>query len=863
MDGKIFTVYLKVLFVQMALVRIFCFIGLALLCCLSKALSQAFPDSITIVPGEQYKASSIKSFFLGKHYRAEWTTPVKVKVATLDTLAGGLTPFLKGGGRQTKNLRLRDKNGKQYVLRSVDKTYTGALPDIMKGTFVEKLANDQVSTEHPFAAITIPPIISTTGIYHTKPKIYYIPKHAALDSFNNEFGDDLYLFEERPDEDQSSTPNFGFSEDVIGTDNLLEKLFENNTHRVDQKAYARARLFDMFIGDWGRHEDQWRWASFKQGDSVIYRPIPRDRDQTFTLFDGLLIRIGTSAANLNHMQSFDHTIKDIEGYNFPARNLDRQLANELTSNDWVSIASQLQQTISDDIIETGVRQLPPELFSLNGEEIISKLKSRRDSLQHFARVYYNFLAEEVEFVGSPAKEYFIITRQPGKTIVDVHRTSADVIQKHPYYSRQFLTGETEEIRIYTQGGTDVINLVANSENTTVIRIIGSDDKEVFNNNGADYKNIIYYNSHRVDAPGIKQKITNDSIFLKYNYAGFTYDEKGVKKIISYNHDDRIHVGIGYHTKNYKWGKRPFGSEHLIAAKYSISQGGFNFIYEGRLNQAVGKWDLLMNAGFDWVRWFNYFGTGNETKLIRYDIDFYRLRSRFFEAHIGLNRNIDSLHSFGFGLFYNGFKPIIDEDRFVYTHLNGAAQMIYHNKHFYGAQLNYAIQKLDHAVVPRRGIDLSAGISHTINYNQTDSQFTRYRADVNFFLPIFKPVVLSIKLGGAHIDGNPEIYQLNTIGGARNLRGHYRDRFQGNTTFYNANELQFLIKTRSFLYNGTTGLLALYDIGRVWQPGETSGTWHRAYGAGIMIAPFNMLNITFTYSVSREDNQFHLRLGKKL
>jgi hypothetical protein len=34
----------------------------------------------------------------------------------------------------------------------------------------------------------------------------------------------------------------------------------------------------MLIGDWDRHYDQWRWAEYKKGQ-VIYRPIPRDRDQ--------------------------------------------------------------------------------------------------------------------------------------------------------------------------------------------------------------------------------------------------------------------------------------------------------------------------------------------------------------------------------------------------------------------------------------------------------------------------------------------------------------------------------------------------------------------------------------------------------
>jgi hypothetical protein len=50
---------------------------------------------------------------------------------------------------------------------------------------------------------------------------------------------------------------------------------------VDENEYIKARLFDMLIGDWDRHYDQWRWAEYKKKAIVIYKPIPRDRDRFF------------------------------------------------------------------------------------------------------------------------------------------------------------------------------------------------------------------------------------------------------------------------------------------------------------------------------------------------------------------------------------------------------------------------------------------------------------------------------------------------------------------------------------------------------------------------------------------------------
>src|SRR4029079_15488575 len=118
---------------------------------------------------------------------------------------------------------------------------------------------------------------------------------------------------------QEDTPNFGFSEDVKGTENMYEKVFKDNDHRVDQRAFVKARLFDMFLGDWGRHDDQWRWAEFDSADYKIYKPIPRDRDQAYTKFDGFFIKKILGKEELELLRSFSYKIKNIKKYNFPAR----------------------------------------------------------------------------------------------------------------------------------------------------------------------------------------------------------------------------------------------------------------------------------------------------------------------------------------------------------------------------------------------------------------------------------------------------------------------------------------------------------------------------------------------------------------
>ena len=77
--------------------------------------------------------------------------------------------------------------------------------------------------------------------------------------------------------------------DVVSTDDLYDIIEKKPGNYVDSEQFLRARLLDVFLGDWDRHRDQWRWAKVKNGETrFLWVPIPRDRDQAFVLFDGLL-----------------------------------------------------------------------------------------------------------------------------------------------------------------------------------------------------------------------------------------------------------------------------------------------------------------------------------------------------------------------------------------------------------------------------------------------------------------------------------------------------------------------------------------------------------------------------------------------
>jgi hypothetical protein len=391
--------------------------------------------------GAEYERTGFYQWLWGKNYRKEWTTRVKVPVVLLDTLEGGITPHKAGGGNQTKSLHSKTKAEKEYSFRSVNKTLGKVLPKEFLDTWIEDFVNDKVSMSHPYAAGSVPAMAQSVKVYHTNPQYVYLPKQPALDSFNNKFGNTLFLFEQRLDGNWKEADNLGNFEKFTSTDKLLEKLYEDNDNEVNQRQYVRSRLFDMFINDWDRHEDQWEWGEAKKDDKNIYTPVPQDRDQAYFKPDGVLLKVLISAAGLNYFQSFKDNLTNVKTFNYEERNLDRFFANQLSLNDWQGLAKELESSLTDAVIEAAVKQLPPEIFPISGNKIIATLKARRSHLNEWATEYYKFIAKEVDVVGSNRKEFFEINRRDKETAVSIYGTSKEGARKGKPFIRGYLKAE--------------------------------------------------------------------------------------------------------------------------------------------------------------------------------------------------------------------------------------------------------------------------------------------------------------------------------------------------------------------------------------------------------------------------------------
>ncbi|MCJ8166234.1 hypothetical protein MKJ04_15405 [Pontibacter sp. E15-1] len=433
------------------------------------------PDSVWAIAGRHYDRSGFHRFFWGDHNRKAWTTPVKVPVLRLQELYGGLTIEKKGGGFQTTSFTLQDSLGRLYALRSLDKNPVSVVPPFWRRTFVANVLRDQTSASNPYAALVVPVLAAATGVYHSNPRIFYVDKQdTSFGPYAPEVQGKLFLLQEKFESTADLSPAHGTTVDFEDSDKAFQQRYARNNYRFNQKAFARARLLDVLLGDWDRHKRQWEWAVEKNGSEFTFTPIPKDRDQVFMkMDDGLVPAIATSKFLVRKFHSFDEEINDVKAYLINAQFMDERLLNELSLQDWLQIAGDMQRQLTDAVIMQAIRRLPPPIYRQYGAQTIRNLKSRRDQLPKVAKEIYLLLAEHVAIAGTDEDEFFALNRlSDAQTEVTVYRGKSASPHTSPLYHRVFNRDETERITLYGLPGDDTFTVRGNVRQGILLEIYG-------------------------------------------------------------------------------------------------------------------------------------------------------------------------------------------------------------------------------------------------------------------------------------------------------------------------------------------------------------------------------------------------------
>lgn len=393
----------------------------------------------------------------GPHYRQLWATPVSAPVLRLGR--AGLLPLQVGGSFQTNTLRLRTADGRIFVLRSVDKDLSRKVSVGWLDRVVGPILRDQTCAAPPYGAYVAAALAKAAGVYHTNPRLLYLLPDTTLGEFTNRFRPALYLLEERPDHDQTHAPSFGSARLVTSSGQMLRTVLAQPTARIDARAYLRARLLDMLLGDWSRRADQWRWAASATPGGLAFRPIPRDRDQAFFRFDDGWLTRALSWVRPRYV-TFGPALApvQVDALTITARPLDHTALALLPEAAFRAEADSLRRLLPDSVLAQALRTVPLEARPLMTQELLSCLRTRRAGLPAAAARYYQVLQTDAVVLGTDAAERFVIQADgPG-------RVRLQVWARRPARPDSLLGAQaydvhrTRRLRVYGLGGNDQFEL---------------------------------------------------------------------------------------------------------------------------------------------------------------------------------------------------------------------------------------------------------------------------------------------------------------------------------------------------------------------------------------------------------------------
>ena len=760
-----------------------------------------------------FKAGKGKELWLGKQYRNIWTTPVNVPLINLETKFGGLTPIKKGGGMSSNSLRMELENKKQYILRSIKKDYRKLVPEKFSNLKALDIMKDQNSASHPYGALMLPTLSKAAGIYYTSPELVFLKHQKKLGNYNALFPEELYLLEQRPSGNWSDAEQFGNSKKIIGYTDLLANLREKKSHFVDQEWVLKSRMFDMWVHDWDRHDDQWRWASFKNDDITLYRPIPRDRDQVFYKFEGI-IPWYVSTFLQRKFKTMKGDVKDVKYLAFNARYFDRYFLNQLEWSQWEKTIKELQKQMTDDVIEASLKALPAEVQEAN-KELIPLLKERRANMLKIGRKLYDYISSEVEVSGTDDEDKFFIKRfADGSVIVSyqVEHKKKGIIKK---FERTFYPKETKEIRLFGLRGKDTFTITGDNNQKIKIRVIGGEDNDVVKNETSGKKIYAYDNLQgiKLKGEGIAD-LTSDNIDVNvYNRKGFKYNS-GIPFVkLGYTRDDGLWLGATHTWTRHAWRKEPFKSKHK--AYFTVapgSQDAFTIGYAGHFTDVAGKMAFNPAINIDYPIIENFFGYGNESEnhKLPKEYNWVRKRSTKISPLFGWHSK-NQRRSFVLGPVYETVRLENSIGRVARDPQIGFNNDELKRKHFGGATIKYSLNSVDRESNPSTGIKLNVGLSY-INELSGNNTLWDFDSNANFYLTLANrpKVVMANSTGYQFIDGEAEFYQYPHLGNTSSLRGYRNNRFRGESLFYNNTD----VRLKMVKWNNTYMPLDIGLVGRL-------------------------------------------------
>jgi hypothetical protein len=812
------------------------------------------PPRRQVVAGAHYKASGLRRFLFGADYRDLWTTPVDLPVLDLQRYAGGLQPVRRVGGQETRGLAMKGADGRDYTFRAIDKDPTEILPPELRESVARDIVQDQIASSHPAGFVVVPPLLEAAGVMHTTPELVVMPDDPALGEFRPVFAGLMGTIEVYPRPVGGGNPGFQDATEIIGGDEMWKRLQASPADRVDARAFLRARLMDVFIGDWDRHRSQWRWARLPS--SPRWQPIPEDRDQAFVRFEGLFIAM--SRKGHPRLLDFGPKYADIVGATFNGWEVDRKLLSELDQTVWEETARDLKARLTDAVLEQAVGGMPPEYGQKDGARLLAGLKARRDALTDQARVYYRNLAGKVDVFATDRAERVELTGQPGG---GVEVTIADGAEgAAPYFHRTLLPAETREVCLHLGAGND--RVVARGESSSIsVRVVGDAGCEVVEAAGGLHV--------RMSDAESCTKVSGSASLDTRAYVpppanprapwipprDWGHQTLGIPWL-RYSPDIGVFLGASVTRTSWGFRKDPDATVQRFRAGYATTAKSGRVDYRGDFRLENSRLRLTLFAGASGIEILRYYGPGNESVSLA-DEDQNKVKQRQYALLPALSIDLGKGTSLTVGPEVHYSTTVFEEGQLI------DAVRPYGSEDLgeLGGRLAFLLDRSDQPGYPRRGAILRGQARAFPGIWNVRSAFGEVDGDLSTYLTPGRSLrvpTLALRVGGKQVWGDYPFQEAAYIGGHTTVRGFRAQRFAGDGSLYGNAELRLPLGHFMILLPGEFGVFALGDVGRVFLAGETSSKWHTAVGGGLWFS-FITRGSTLSVSVANSEQRTGLYL----
>jgi hypothetical protein len=845
-------------------------LGLAIAAVAARAEDR--PREATVAAGPEYAAGGLQTFFFGKGYRDLWTTPIRVPVLDLASFDGGLRAVKKIGRLQTMGLDLEGKDGRQYAFRSLDKEPERILPEEWRDSATAKVVRDHTSATYPGAALVLPVLAEALSLLHTEPRLVVLPDDPALGEFREDFAGKLGTLDVYPQAGPGMPPPFDAATDVVGSTKMWKLWLDGPANAVDARAFLRARILDLLVGDYDRHSGQWRWV--RLADRPQWEVLRQDPDMVFLRSEG--VAVGAVRGRVPRLLTFGPKFpKRLEGLTAAAAEMDRWLLSGLDRAAFEEVARDAQARLTDAVIDDAIGRVPPEWQAASRALIEPALRSRRDALVGVVLHYYRDLARQVDVHGTDRDEVVAVRRLANDALeVAVSEKGA----AEPYFRRTFVPGETSEVRVYLHGGNDRVQRVGTAGGPIRLRVVAGDGRDTVDDGasggtdvwpgGGDLRLVRGHGTRR-EGPWEGPKPDDEKPWVgPRDYGSWT----GTHTQLAYAGDLDLLLGVGVNRTT--WGFRSLPERSLQDASFlwSTGEGRGRVSYSGLFRQPGSRAAFAVDALASGIEQTDFFGYGNETAKPESRSDHRTLENLFSVAPAARLELSGDLQVQADAVLRVSDTPtdrpnILNEvgaygrGRFAEAGLQAGIR--YDTRGLAGRPLSSVVFDAppggDHDAAVRlegRGFYFPPLLDVEKSFGGLEAETAGYLGGAS------SPVQLAARVGGRHVWGNHPWLESAFLGGPDSLRGYQRYRFAGDSSLYGGLEARAWLLTLNVPpLPLRVAVLGFGDVGRVWLSGETSGTWHPSWGAGLMVQPVKTpYVITAAWAASREGSEFYLGYG---